>query len=307
MKYHFINGLAAFFLIAFPLCSYGYETVAATGGATLSGVVTLRGAVPPPAVFQVSRSPFSKFCDKISDGKGHIVLQEYTVSAQGAMQDTIIAVQGVKKGKAFTPVRADFFASDCMFHPQAVSDHEMYRSDEHGHRHHIHPLVTVFQDRQNISVLNKDPIPHNGQLFQQETGHVLLNFPIAGTQRSWGGIPHFERGKIFVQMICGMHEYMQTYGMVVDNPYYDQTKKDGVFKIEQLLPGTYQVMAWHPHFKPIIKEIVVSPGEAISLNFEFESEAYRKFLALDPNIDGDFSEKMVLNTIEKAFYRKFYL
>jgi hypothetical protein len=275
MKYYFINGLAVFFLIAFPLCSYGYDTVEAKEGGTLSGIVTLRGAVPPPVVFRLGMSPFSRFCEKISDGKGHVVLKEYNVSPDGAMQDAIVAIQDVKSGKLFAPVNASFFATDCMFHPQVSSHHEMYQSNEQGHVHHVHPLVTVFQDRRRISVVNQDPIPHNGQLFQQETGHVLLNFPIAGTEKSWGGIPRFENGKKFVQMICGMHEYMQTYGMVVDNPYYDQTKKDGLFQIEEIPEGTYRVMAWHPHFKPIVKEIVVSKGASLSLNFEFESESVK--------------------------------
>ncbi|MEK7747708.1 MAG: carboxypeptidase-like regulatory domain-containing protein [Nitrospirota bacterium] len=273
MKFYFKNSLIAFFLISFPVISFGYETVPVDDGATLSGIVTLNGAVPPPVVFRLGMSPFSQFCGKIADGKGNVSLEEYNVTPQGAMQDAIIAIQDVKKGKFFKPVNTSFFTTDCMFHPQESSHHEMYESNEQGHVHHVHPLVTVFQDRQRVSVVNQDPIPHNGQLFQQETGHVLLNFPIVGTTKSWGGIPHFENGKKLVQMICGMHEYMQTYGMVVDNPYYAQTKRDGVFNIAEIPSGTYQVMAWHPHFKPIVKEIVVSKGESVSLNFEFESKS----------------------------------
>ncbi|MEK7286177.1 MAG: carboxypeptidase-like regulatory domain-containing protein [Nitrospirota bacterium] len=275
MTCRFGNNLIAFLLLAFPLSTFAYETASVRNGGTLSGTVTLRGVSPPPVVFRLGMSPFSRFCEKISDGEGRVVLEEYNVSAEGTMQDTIVAIQDVKSGKVFKPVNASFFATDCMFHPQTASHHEMYESNEQGHVHHVHPLVAVFQDRQRISVVNQDPISHNGQLFQQETGHVLLNFPIAGKEKSWGGIPRFENGKKFVQMICGMHEYMQTYGMVVDNPYYAQTKKDGFFQIEEIPEGTYQVMAWHPHFKPIIKEIVVSKGAALSLNFEFESESVR--------------------------------
>ncbi|HXN07237.1 MAG TPA: carboxypeptidase-like regulatory domain-containing protein, partial [Nitrospiria bacterium] len=72
-------------------------------------------------------------------------------------------------------------------------------------------------------------------------------------------------------MICGMHEFMQTWGYVVDNPYYARTKKDGLFSIDQIPPGTYKVIAWHPHFQPIEKEIVVLPGENAPLDFKFDS------------------------------------
>lgn len=45
----------------------------------------------------------------------------------------------------------------------------------------------------------------------------------------------------------------------------------------------------------------IQKREKINRNFEFESDAYHKFLSLDPTIDGDFNEKTILTTIEKAF------
>jgi hypothetical protein len=279
VKPFFILNISAVFLVVAimgcPSLSFGYEEAEVSRGGTLHGITTLNGVVPSPVVFQVSRAPFSKYCEKISDGKGHIALEEYHVGPDGGMQDVIVAVQEVKRGKPFAPVLSRFFATDCMFHPAEVSHHEMMRSDEHGRTHHVHPLVTVFQDNQPISVINQDPIPHNGQIFQQENGHILLNFPIPVSEKKWGGVPHFTKGKKIVQMICGMHEYMQTYGLVVDNPYYAKTKRDGRFVIDQLLPGKYQVWAWHPHFKPIIKEVTVTEGESVSLNFEFQSKWVR--------------------------------
>ncbi len=253
--------------------SLGYEEIAVVDGGTLTGTVTLKGPIPPPVAFSLNRSPFSKFCERISDGHGKILLKEYRVGeATDGLQDTIVAVQRVPAGKHFAPIRASFFATDCMFHPAEVAHHEMHETDHSGKRSHVHPLVTVFQDRQAISVINQDPIFHNAQLFQQDTGRVLLNFPIPVSDRPIGGLAVFQKGKKLVQIICGMHEYMQAYGMVVDNPYYAKTKQDGRFLIDQLPKGTYQVMAWHPHFKPIMKEIIVSAGGAITLDFEFESK-----------------------------------
>ncbi len=259
-------------LAALPFSSFGYDEIAVRGGGTLTGTVRLNGPIPPPAVFRLSRSPFSRYCEKISDGKGNIVLEEYHLGPEGGMQETIVAVQQVNRGKPFTPIRASFFATDCMFHPAEVSHHEMVQSDQMGRVRHVHPLVTVFQDNQPVSVINKDPIFHNGQIFQQESGHILLNFPVAVSDRPMGGVLRFQKGKKIAQMICGMHEYMQTYGLVVDNPYYAKTKRDGQFVIDQLPEGRYQVLAWHPHFKPIIKEITVSKEESISLDFVFASK-----------------------------------
>lgn len=283
MKQFFINGFAflailipiLYFGLSFGGVSFGYEELSVVNGGTLTGTVTLKGPIPAPAVFLVRRAPFSKYCEKISDGQGNVILNEYNVGEANTLQDTIVAVQQVLAGKRFEPIRANFFATDCMFHPADVPHHEMHGTDPQGKIGHIHPLVTVFQDHQTISVINQDPIFHNAQIFQQETGRILLNFPIHVSDRPVGGLIHFEKRKKLVQMICGMHEYMRAYGMVVDNPYYAKTKRDGRFVIDKLPAGKYQVMAWHPHFKPITKEIVVLASGAIALDFEFESAGIR--------------------------------
>jgi hypothetical protein len=275
MKQFFINGFALL-AIFIPILSFGYEEISVVNGGTLTGTVTLKGPIPAPAVFLVKRAPFSKYCEKISDGQGNVILNEYNIGEANTLQDTIVAVQRVLAGKRFEPIRANFFATNCMFHPDNVPHHEMHGTDQQGKIAHVHPLVTVFQDHQPISVINQDPIFHNAQVFQQDTGRVLLNFPIHVSDRPIGGLIHFEKGKKWVQMICGMHEYMQAYGMVVDNPYYAKTKRDGRFVIDKLPQGNYQVVAWHPHFKPITKEIaVLASGGAIALDFEFESEGVR--------------------------------
>ncbi len=262
-------------IIFLPLYSFGYEEAPVQNGATLTGTVRLNGAVPAPVSFRLRRSPFGQFCSKISNGQDAIVLDEYQVGADGGMQDTVIAVQAVTRGKKFEPVQANFFAVDCMFHSANASHEEMYHADQSGKIQHVHPLVSVFQNGQPISVINRDPIFHNGQVFQQETGRILLNFPTPTSGHPRGGLLHFEKNHKIVQMICGIHEYMQTYGLIVDNPYYAKTKKDGQFLIDQLPEGRYEVWAWHPHFQPIIKEITVSAGQSVPLDFVFESKTVR--------------------------------
>jgi len=72
-------------------------------------------------------------------------------------------------------------------------------------------------------------------------------------------------------MICPMHEYMQSWGWVVDNPYFAKTKKGGGYLIDGLLPGKYKVIAWHRHMKPIEKVVTLTERGTASLDFEFDS------------------------------------
>ena len=77
-------------------------------------------------------------------------------------------------------------------------------------------------------------------------------------------------------MICGMHEFMQTWGYRVDNPYYAKTKKDGAFTIDQLPPGTYKVIAWHPSLRPIERTVTISENGVVSLDFEFDAREVKR-------------------------------
>ncbi|MBI3803138.1 MAG: carboxypeptidase regulatory-like domain-containing protein [Nitrospirae bacterium] len=241
------------------------------GGGTLIGRVTLKGEIPPPRVFPLVLYPFGAFCKRISDGQGNVLLEEFYVGTDGGLKDSVVAVEQVKKGKPFPHVNAKWVTEDCMFHPAEAAFNDKYVKDEDGKLHHEHPLVTVLENHQAISVQNYDPIIHNIQVFQNEKGNIILNVPLPPGAKDAGGKLNFTRGRRISQMICGMHEFMQSWAFVVDNPYYTNTKKDGEFKIDRLPPGTYKVVAWHPHFKPIEKQITVPANGAVTLNFEFDA------------------------------------
>ncbi|MFQ5781214.1 MAG: hypothetical protein ACE5HN_10580, partial [Nitrospiria bacterium] len=81
--------------------SSGYEVAAVTSGGTLTGRVFLRGTPPPARIFHLIFSPNIEFCRSISDGKGNRLLREFRASEDGGFQDVVVAVVGVKKGKAF--------------------------------------------------------------------------------------------------------------------------------------------------------------------------------------------------------------
>jgi hypothetical protein len=257
--------------------AFAYEEVVVRGGGSIRGVTVLRGELPPARAFTLEGSPFAEFCAKISDGKGRVVLDEYVVGENGAFQDVVVAVRNVKAGKPFPHITAKLTATDCMFHPAEVSHEEMHERDMGGRTRHIHPLVTVFENHRPISIINEDPIIHNGQVFQKENGHIVLNFPLPAVAfKSQGGVMHFGRGAMVGQILCGIHAFMQTFGLVVDNPYYAKTKRNGQFFIPDLPPGTYEVLAWHPHFKPQVSRVTVMANQETMFNVTFDSSEVKR-------------------------------
>jgi hypothetical protein len=254
----------------------GYDEVKVTNGGSITGKVILKGAVPPPRIFPLVLYPFGPFCKKISDGQGNVRLMEFSVDSGGGLKDAVVAVEAVKQGKTFPPIKNDFVTVDCMFHPADVSDAEMYAVGSEGKLHHTHPLVTVVRNHERTTIINKDPVVHNAQYFQSEKGNIVLNFPLPVSDKPRGGILNLAPGKRITELICGMHEFMQSWGFVVDNPYYAKTKKGGEFTIDNLPPGTYKVSAWHPHLEIMEKEVTVPANGSVRLDFEFNGSDVKR-------------------------------
>ncbi|MBN4053130.1 carboxypeptidase regulatory-like domain-containing protein [bacterium AH-315-L15] len=267
--------------------AYGYEGVEVKNGGSISGKITLKGEKPSARVFALVLYPFGPFCKKISDGEGNVRLKEFIVSEDGGLWEAVVAVKAVKKGKPYRPQVADFVATDCMFHPADVADNEMFIIDEKGQLRHEHPNVSILHNHQKMNMINRDPIIHNIQVFQNEKGNIILNTPLPPAKKvkpgatpvaykPRGGVLHYKKGKRISQMICGMHEFMQSWGFVVDNPYYAKTAKDGTFTIDGLLPGTYTVGIWHPQFKVFEQEITIEANKTTRLDFALNADLVRR-------------------------------
>ena len=251
---------------------FAYDEVDVRNGGTISGRVILKGTVPPPRVFSLVMYPFGSFCKRISNGDGIVFVEEFYVGDSGGLRDVVVAVRGVKQGKPFPRINPKWVAEDCMFHPADATFDEKYVLNKNGSRHHEHPLVTVVEDHQPIVVQNLDPVIHNTQVYQSEKGNIILNVPLPVGAQDGGGMIHFGKGKQIFQMICGAHEFMQSWGFKVDNPYYAKTKKDGDFIIDRLWPGTYTITAWYPHMEPIEKKVTVTANGTVNLDFEFDAK-----------------------------------
>jgi len=223
-----------------------YHTIAVTNGGSLSGQVVLAGALPPARLFPVVLYPFGPYCEKnkdIYDGQGHIRLTEFRTGQNGGLQDVVVAIEGVKAGKPFTPVTANIRSKDCQFLP----------------------FLNIVQNHGTVTMTNEDPLLHNSQIYQSDKGNIILNVPMAPDSKSTQTVV-FEKHHHIYQMICGMHEFMQTWGFSVDNPYYARADQDGRFTIDGIPPGTYKVIVWHVHVPPIEQEITVAPNSNTTLN-----------------------------------------
>ena len=229
---------------------WAYQEMEVTNGGTIQGKVTLFGKMPYPRIYHLVLFPNIDMCAEIdTDDEMNRVLEDFKVSPDGGLKDVVVTLEHVDAGKPFNKEPINITAENCKFLPD----------------------VNVIRQGESFKIDNIDAVMHNSQVYQKERGKILLNIPIPAEEVSDGKIT-FKRKYKIMQMICGMHEFMQTWGYRVQNPYYAQTKIDGNFKIDNIPPGEYKVTAWHYLIKRQSQKVKIAAGETFDLNFEFDAD-----------------------------------
>ena len=253
--------------------AWAYEEIQVTDGGAVTGKVAITAGKPIPKGFNLVTFPDPVYCGRISTGTGWRILKEFEVAEDGGLKDTVVWLSDVHKGKPFAFEVPTIEARDCRFLP----------------------FVTIVRDRSQVVVVNMDPVMHDIQAY--ETSHlgprVLFNTPLpmnphhkrnvgAETHEHLAGQPVTEqinmtKGRKFFVMQCGFHAYMESWGLAVENPYYQLTGDDGRFSLTDVPPGDYTLMAWHPGVGPVLEKKITVPAKgAAQAEFVFESPKGRR-------------------------------
>jgi len=260
-------------LVAVP--AFAYEVVEVQYGGTITGTVTLQGQPTPTSQgFNLITFPDPEYCGRISNGTGWRLLYDFAIDQRGGLKDVVVTVEGIEKGRPFDMSVPRIEAQDCQFQP----------------------FVTVVRSGHAVEVVNMDPVMHDVQAYEtsQQLGpRVLFNSPLPmnahhqrgnlhATHRHMPGPSMLEsvsltKNRNLFVMQCGFHAYMLSWGLAVSNPYYAITDGAGSYKIENVPPGSYRIMAWHPYVGTMSEEIVVvKPTGAATVDFSMKAPAGRR-------------------------------
>ena len=244
------------------VAGFGYDVIDVEHGGVVQGTVTLDGPVPEPKGFNLITFPDPQYCGRISNGTGWRLLHDFVVSPKGGLKDAIVLLEGVEAGKPFEVSVPLIEASDCMFQP----------------------FMTIVRNGHAVEVVNMDPVMHDIQGYETspEAGaRVLFNTPLVMNHqhnrgdlhaihnhapgKSLVGPIYLNKGRRTFYMQCGFHAYMESWAMAVNNPYYTLTDENGNFSLEQVPPGTYQLVVWHPQTGPgMTKMVTVKPDGKVT-------------------------------------------
>ena len=262
--------VAITFLLTAPTWAYTEQPV--THGGHVTGKVTVKGPTPPPKAFNLITYPEPVFCGRISTGTAWRLVDQFHVAPDGGLQNVVVMLEGVDRGKAFPAASPTIEARDCTLTP---------------------PVMAV-RNHQNVRIVNMDPILHDIQVYEVAPfeSAVMFHRPLRMNpyhSRSDDGDHHHLPGDPLVDTIaltkgrrvfyleCGFHEFMQTWGIAVTNPYYAVTDAQGRFTISDVPEGVYTLIAWHPGMGGILDvKAVVLADDTLHVRFEFDNAMDRR-------------------------------
>jgi plastocyanin len=129
---------------------------------------------------------------------------------------------------------------------------------------HVLPIVKGTK----VNFLNSDSVLHNVMWKKSDDG----SYP-AQNLGTWG--KGASKDFVFdkegsVGLLCNVHPEMESYVVVLQNPFFALAGKDGAYEIKGVPPGQYTVKAWYPNPKKLkakTAKVTVAAGQAAQLDF----------------------------------------
>lgn len=216
-------------------------TVSAYAG-TVTGTIKWEGPVPPMKPYDLSADPH---CAAMHKDKP-IINEALVLGENKTIANIIVTVtKGLPEGKTY-PVPSE---------PVVLTQKGCQYS----------PHVFVVRVGQTLKILNPDGVMHNVD------GLPRLNRPF--NRAMPGPVKEIEvkftKPEPGFPIKCDVHPWMRAYCAVVDNPFFDVTGKDGVFKIDGLAPGTYEITAWQERLGPQTATVTVTDDKPATHDFTF--------------------------------------
>ena len=210
-----------------------YSAKDVANGGVIAGVVTYDGVLPKITVIEVNKN--RGVCGKSKPREALLVDPD----GRG-IRNVVVYLKKINSGKGWElNNNLEMDQKGCVFTPHVL-------------------VVPVGEE---FSVLNNDGILHNFHTRSE------INKDLNKAQ------PKFlKRMKLsfkspeFIKVTCDVHNWMQGWIVVAENPYYAVTNEAGEFELTNVPPGTYELAFWHEKLGEQIARVEVMAGQVVTVN-----------------------------------------
>ena len=161
------------------------------------------------------------------------------------------------------------YPENVVVYIENIGDNKFPAPEEHGVVDQFNltfvPHVIAIQLGTTIDFPNSDSVRHN--VLSPPDCPIQFNL---GTY-DVGVVKHVTFDKPGeIPLLCNVHAEMSAFVVVLENPYFSLTGKDGTFKIENVPAGTYKLNAWHERLKTITKDVTIEAGKTANVDFQLK-------------------------------------
>jgi plastocyanin len=123
------------------------------------------------------------------------------------------------------------------------------------------PHVLAITTGSTVDFPNSDRIYHNVFSLSKAKQFDLGRYAAGRSQTV-----RFDRPGI-VRVFCEIHSHMSAFILVFNHPFFTVTDTDGRYRLDNVPPGTYNVIAWNEGLASEPKAVVVPDGGTSELDF----------------------------------------
>ena len=209
-----------------------YEGGAVADGGTISGTISYSGDAKD---VDVKVNKHNEVCDKGAGPEGAVLGKD------GNVQNAVVALQGIKKGKAWASDNVVVDNIDCIFKPR----------------------ISIGKLKGKVVAKNSDSVLHTAHLYLKKSNKSLFNIalPRKGDVQEK---PLRKAGLVSVK--CDAHDWMQAYIYVSAHPYVAVTDAAGKFSMSDVPAGEYTAKVWHEKLGEKEAKVKVDKGGAAPLD-----------------------------------------
>lgn len=125
---------------------------------------------------------------------------------------------------------------------------------------HVLPIVTGT----TVRFLNSDPTPHN--VFSPDNEKYNLGTWPQGQTKDHVFATCAKPPCVYTQL-CRVHPEMEGFVVVLQNPFFAVSNKDGHYQIDNVPPGNYTLAVWHSKAKAQPKAVTVEAAKPATVDF----------------------------------------
>ena len=163
-----------------------------------------------------------------SSHSGPVRSENFKMAKDGSMEDVLVYLKNVKYSGGIPSEPAVLDQQGCIYVP------------------HVFGMMAG----QELLIKNSDATLHNIHSMPKVNKEFKASFAKS------------EPDPFYIK--CDVHPWMKTWVLVSDHPYYAVTDKNGNFSIENIPPGTYEVVCWQEKFgskRALTSKVTIGEGD----------------------------------------------